>query len=259
MNISSDRSPTISPRTTRTKRRLVRVVRGEITAAKLEGMLTNDKSKICVFYPKISKFLQRLAKMLPSEAMCERIFSILKRVISAQRSRLTVENAAAALEARFLSQQNWNVELPPQVSDLDVFGRIFEEVKDDEEEEEEEEDENQHPDGVVVEEDAAVVVENKMTAEVAMSIVSAAVGVYLDVSDTKGSKKCEHCKVPFTSAILNSRFGTIQCKNQSCAKRWCYQNNRNIVARCSVDGNGLCEAPTNDGHWECLECLNNNN
>ena len=53
-------------------------------------------------FPNWSKLMLALSSMLPTEASCERVFSILKKIITPEKSRMSEENAAALCEIRML-------------------------------------------------------------------------------------------------------------------------------------------------------------
>lgn len=161
------------------------------------------------------KLLSLLGNMLPTEAVCERAFSILKRIKHGQASTMKVENAAAMLEIRFLAAKAWNE--PAE----DDFRPIFFSNNNNKK-------------------------KSKPTyflsSEIAQVFVRRAVVEFQSNSEMNANKACLHCGKPFQQ---NSQ--TIQCKNEWCAKTW--------HIGCLAAGNGLADEVTFEpGMFQCRDC-----
>jgi len=214
----------------------------KVTAADYRKMMDNNESDIVIEFPHTMVLLRVLAALAPTEASCERAFSVMKRVMSPHRSSLSVENAAMNLEVLLLDQQKVSVpahagaDEERENAELDLFG------------------------------DAAIVQldevprekkECRLTSAVAVAVVNAAVKRYQKLSAENGSQNCEQCKRPLTTRIKNREKATIQCKNHDCAKTWCYDiNGDGTIEQCVMTGNSLRVLPSEEEMYtfECKAC-----
>lgn len=215
-----------------------------ISAAQYKELLEKQDGDFVLRFPKIAKLLVSICSILPTEALCERMFSIIKKIVHPQSSRMTVENAAAVLEVRFLSDQKV---LAPEAKQE----RIVIDVDDDEDD-----------DAVEIEDDDTVAVdgcdndvdkkyEPRMTPEVCLDIVRFCVDDYQAVSNQNGNLKCKRkdCTSRWRKADIIDPTKVIQCNNQHCGTRWC------LAKECVCTDNGLDEIPENDGQWKCRGCI----
>lgn len=128
------------------------------------------------------KLLSLLCNMLPTEAVCERAFSILKRIKHGPASTMKVENAAAIAEIRFLAAKGWNE--PPE----EEFGPLL----------------DNGPAGNYV-----------LATEIAQEFVMNVLNKYIATSVKNANDKCLHC-----DKKLNDGTNTTQCRIDTCAKTW---------------------------------------
>ncbi len=216
------RVPTMVKQLTQYRTRAVKILTqnpNEVTAAQFTAMLDTT---IHSFFPLAAKVLKSICRCLPTEAMCETLFSIAKQYITPQRYNLAVDNAAAAIEIRFLNNQK--IEVPEDVVPmLDGDEVLF-----------------------FDREDGA-----PMTTEVAVAYVECGVDSYVDMANKKGNAQCLHCKKAWRVHEMGDPNKVLQCTNaRTCGRRWCY------TVACINPMNPLLhdELPPNDGQWKCANC-----
>ena len=177
-------------------------------------------------FPSWAKLAFAIAMMLPTEASCERVFSILKKIIGADKSQMTEENAAAYCEIRMLLSNEASSKL--EKSAEEEFDEMIGNV----------ENNNNNNNTAIL-----------LTPVIVHKFVNAAIESYRKESENNGGIKCAYCQT-----TLFRRAATIvqhvQCKQQHCAKRFCCT--RACLGRVEMlgDGDKLPEA----AGYECPDC-----
>ena len=180
-------------------------------------------------FPSWAKLAFAIAMMLPTEASCERVFSILKKIIGADKSQMTEENAAAYCEIRMLLSNEASSKL--EKSAEEEFDEMIGNAENN--------NNNNNNNNTAI----------LLTPVVVHKFVNAAIESYRKESENNGGIKCAFCQ-----ATLFRRAATIiqhvQCKQQHCAKRFCFT--RACLGRVEMLQDGE-ELPEPAG-YECPDC-----
>jgi len=203
-----------------------------VTAVNYRKVLGSEKSFYSTDFGNLKMLLIRFAQFLPSEAVCERVFSILKKIIAPQRSRMDVANAAAVLEIRFLVNNNkWDE------SDLPCFHQTAQDRVDMLEYEE----------NCVPSQDETP--EVCLNSEFVHDYILQHVTTYQLDAESKTAEKCPHCHINFR----RNNVETLQCR--TCNTRWCYDaEDFHGESNCARIVNKFVNPPEANGNWICRTC-----
>jgi hypothetical protein len=223
------------------QRGIYSAVNAPYTAQRYLGVMVTDGAKLRM--PALAALVSALAKLLPSEASVERLFSQLKHIVGEHRSSISSTAVFAALQLRGL------LNAMPDVCADAVY------------------DDGAHPSTVDGAAQGAVAAEKppaepELTGRIAEMFVRAALAVHTKVAEVNASPKCSRtkCSKTLTAQMLQAG-NTIQCV--SCHKRWCYNS---TATKRSKDCAGIDNAPATNGlldvdvhsalgEWKCLSCI----
>jgi len=221
----------------------------EITwEAVLATFKEDSQSHYARSFPKWCKLYLALARMLPSEAACERVFSILKKIMSAERSRMTEENAAAICELRLMMTSALDDPTLTDESEEGAFTRFIDEVcvEDDGEAcvRDDGEDENDA-------DDTKKEIGEALSIEVVEEFVLAGLQEFQNDMAKNGGEKCAACNRTVSGRRV--AIDHVQCKNQGCGKRYC--RTENCLGRAEGFVEDCLDLPQKGDAWECQSCV----
>lgn len=210
------------------RRRLCEINDG-VTWSKWFGMLDNPTSIFNQHFPHSTALILVLKDVCPTEASCERVFSLLKKVMRRQRSRLTVDNAAAALEITFLMNSKWELAKTVEGEDDDEVA-----------------DEGIGPAGGG--EDGDRNEEPELTRNIAVAMLDGAIKKYRKEAEANGDVRCPKCKNRLQDQT------TLQCTR--CHSRTCW-----ILDCAKKLSPSMTELPAVEelGTWLCDNCYSEDN
>jgi hypothetical protein len=174
--------------------------------------------------PALATLATVLMKVRPTEASCERVFSLVKKVANPQRSRLSPANVMACLQVNYLMRSDQTL----KTGDLfDGAGFVVPDGDDDE-------------GGGDVEAVRQAAQNLMLTERAVLRFINAAVDEYEEEAEKLGNKKCE------CGTALRGR-ASLQCI--SCFQAWHHPD-------CVKNFNKLRAVPdATDGGWTCTACM----
>jgi uncharacterized protein YlaI len=166
--------------------------------------------------PALAELTRVLCSVLATEASCERVFSIVKKIVNSQRTKLLPENVMSCLQVNYLLRDLQTLE--PDAATREVLPNDADD------------------DAIDVDEKRDVVLTNRVTK----LFVEAAISEYQRIAAEEENDKCE-CGVAFA----RQQKPKIQCR--VCNRSW-------HILECAKKFNQLRDEPVNNGQWMCTSC-----